>query len=617
MPPPSSPPPAATAASEKNNVAAVVWRHAEQTPDRVALVVPPADPRIPLDEAECVTFAELARRSAIFAAGMHDVGLRPGDRIALLAPVSVDFYALALAMFSRHLVAVLIDGAMARRRIVAALTASRAKAVVSVQRVLKWWPMIPALWGRRRIAVDIASARFGVQPLATWLRDESHTMPETWPAERTTAALIGFTSGSTGTPKGADRPHGTLIAQHRALVEEFPPAVDDVDMPCFPAVALHNLCAGTPTVLPPGDLRHPAKIDAARVVAAMHKWNVTSISGAPAYMAHLMAHLAKCRDMMAPAEPDAKPSSVLALPALRRIVVGGAAVPVPLAARIIDLFPDADARIVYGSTEAEPIASVSMRDAVAHSSAPKAALPTTATAAVVGAGGGHGGYLVGTEADAATVTIVALESSPPVDGVVENWAVPLGVPGEWLVCGSHVVERYVENPTATAETKWRDAQGRVWHRTGDVGWRDGEGRLWLLGRVADAVSIGGKTWWPYPIESAAQMIPGVRYAAFVADPRPAPTAAVGGAVLVAELAAELAANDFSGPVGSAGPLNSGPARRESVVAALSALLDSFGLANNVSIALISTMPTDARHNSRIDRHAVRRWLLASRPSLGS
>ncbi|PJB40619.1 MAG: hypothetical protein CO108_14375, partial [Deltaproteobacteria bacterium CG_4_9_14_3_um_filter_63_12] len=47
--------------------------------------------------------------------------------------------------------------------------------------------------------------------------------------------------GSTGRPKGANRAHDILVAQHLALSAQFPAADDEVDMPCFAVIPLHNL----------------------------------------------------------------------------------------------------------------------------------------------------------------------------------------------------------------------------------------------------------------------------------------------------------------------------------------------------------------------------------------
>ena len=91
--------------------------------------------------------------------------------------------------------------------------------------------------------------------ISYWLRPTSRR--PSWPQVPDQSALISFTSGSTGRPKGADRTHSILLAQHDALQAHAPGREGEIDMPCFPAVVLHNLSCGISSVVPPIDLRHP------------------------------------------------------------------------------------------------------------------------------------------------------------------------------------------------------------------------------------------------------------------------------------------------------------------------------------------------------------------------
>jgi olefin beta-lactone synthetase len=104
-------------------------------------------------------------------------------------------------------------------------------------------------------------------------------------------ALITYTSGTTGRPKGSDRTHDLLIEQHLALSEHFPTQEDDVDMPCFPVVTLHNLAEGVSTVMPCVDFAAPSEVNASVVVDQARRAKVTRISGAPAYLSAISRHL--------------------------------------------------------------------------------------------------------------------------------------------------------------------------------------------------------------------------------------------------------------------------------------------------------------------------------------
>jgi acyl-CoA synthetase (AMP-forming)/AMP-acid ligase II len=132
--------------------------------------------------------------------------------------------------------------------------------------------------------------------------------------------------------------------------------------------------------------------------------------------------------------------------------------------------------VVYGSTEAEPMAFASMRE-------------------VVEAPGE--GYLVGRPIPQLRLKL-ARET------------------GEILVTGPHVIRRYLDNEQANRETKLKDAYGRIWHRTGDQGRFDSSGRVWITGRIKDQVAIAGLMQPNYVLEQRLEELPGVSRAAVLA-----------------------------------------------------------------------------------------------------
>jgi acyl-CoA synthetase (AMP-forming)/AMP-acid ligase II len=516
------------------NVADIVLKRARDLGDRTALVVP----RTGADgHAEVIAFRGLAERVDELAAGLAREGLRAGDRVLLVAPVSVDFYALAIAVLVLGGTVVLIDGALGARRALAALRASGPRFVVGARAAVRLWPLLPPTWRARRFTSDAAcvGAR-GLDVLAVRGAPERPVIARGDDDE----ALLTFTSGSSGRPKGADRTHGILVAQHRALVDEAPHGDDDVDMTCFPAVALHNLCCGMTTVLPPIDLRHPAGADGARVVRAIERWGVTRLSAAPAFHERVVEALEKA---------DRR------LVGLRAVAIGGAPVRRSLAERLVARYPSARAMALYGSTEAEPIASAPL-DEVAREEGE--------------------GYLAGHTASVAEVELLRLPERPPplgADGVAPFRTGADG-DGEVVVRGPHVNRRYVGDDASNRALKLRDPRGGVWHRTGDLARRDARGRLWLTGRAADVVTHAGRAVAPFVVEAAVDALPGVRASALVAHPR-----APEGELLVVADGAE------------------GGSRARG-------WLDAHGL-RRLPLHAVASLPVDARHESKIDRARLR------------
>lgn len=78
---------------------------------------------------------------------------------------------------------------------------------------------------------------------------------------------------------------------------------------------------------------------------------------------------------------------------------------------------------------------------------------------------------------------------------------------EIQVAGDHVNTGYLD-PARDTETKVHE-DGIIWHRTGDIGRLDEQGRLWLLGRVGDQVMTDKGVQYPFAVETAARMWPGV------------------------------------------------------------------------------------------------------------
>jgi acyl-CoA synthetase (AMP-forming)/AMP-acid ligase II len=523
------------------NVSQLVLDRARTLGERTALVVPRLDgPDAGAradGHAEVVSFRGLSERVDALAAGLAREGLRAGDRVLIVAPVSVDFYATAIASLALGATVVLLDGALGARRALVALRAARPRVVVGARAALRLWPLLPPTWRARRFTCDAPCA--GTRPLTALSVQDA---PPVSPADRgeNGEALLTFTSGSTGRPKGADRTHGILIAQHHALVDEAPHASDDVDMTCFPAVALHNLCCGMTTVFAPIDLRRPASADGARVVRAMERWGVTRVSGAPAFYGRVLE--AMSRD-------DLRSTRI------RTLVAGGAPVGRSLAAGLVERFPEARAIVVYGSTEAEPIASAPLADVVSERGE---------------------GYLVGAPAPVAEVEVVQLPAQPP--ALDARGMAPFRAgddrDGEVVVRGPHVNRRYVGDDASTRALKVRDPRGGVWHRTGDLARRDARGRLWLTGRVSDLVHHRGRALAPFAVEAELNELPGVRASALVSHPR-----APEGELLVVQ----------RGPGGAA------RART---------WLEEHGL-GAVPVHAIASLPVDARHQSKIDRARLR------------
>lgn len=153
-----------------------------------------------------------------------------------------------------------------------------------------------------------------------------------------------------------------------------------------------------------------------------------------------------------------------------------------------------------------------------------------------------------------------------------------GPTGEIQVHAPHMLAGY--------DRLWRtDAGARAggpaeeWHRTGDVGHLDAQGRLWVEGRLPHIVTTAEGVVTPVGVELAAQRAGAPRAAAVGVGPRGTQQL-----VVVAE--------------GQPGPL---------VDPALAAAVRREVGHPVAAVLAVPALPTDIRHNAKIDRARVARW----------
>jgi len=415
------------------------------------------------------SYAELDARAAALADTWTAQGLTAGDRVLLAVGLDADLYAALAALWSIGAVAVFPEPALGLAGLKHAVAATNPRGLL-VNGLYRLLLLVPAI---RKIPLKLKSSpeRGGgpAKPVEGQGTRSQTSIPSPAPPPpfgRSPSpsqggvatdlppdhpALISFTSGSTGTPKAIVRSHGFLAAQDRAVAPLI--AGDgEIDLVAFPVFVVANLGQGITSLLPNWSLRAPARAKGAAIRAYAERHGVTRLLLSPA----IAEALAK----------SGMPAGV------HTLFTGGGPVFPDLIERIRAASPTLRIVSVYGSTEAEPIA---------HSDA---ADVTPADRAAMRAGAG---LLAGTPAEAARVRIRD---------------------DEILVAGDHVVQAYLD-PAHDITTKLRDADGIVWHRTGDGGRFDGEGRLWLRGRIGGRVA----GHWPFEIEAPARFWPGVRRAA--------------------------------------------------------------------------------------------------------
>jgi olefin beta-lactone synthetase len=432
-----------------------------------------------------MTFAELEQAAAAMSAALFQTGLRPGDSVLLLHPMSVELYVVLIALFRAGLVAVFLDPSAGRSHLDECCRVHPPRGFIGSRRAHLLRFVSPAL---RRVPMKFSVNR--PVPGASTLRSDLRAADSSpiHSCDTDTPALIRFTSGSTGSPKAAMRTHGFLVEQQRVLARSLRLEPEEMDLTTLPVFVLANLAAGVASLIADADHRALEASDPAKIIRQIGRHRPQRFSTSPALLERLAAHCVATRTR---------------LNGLEKVFTGGGPVFPDLLDQLNSIAPQADIVAVYGSTEAEPIAHIA-RNEMDGSDRDRMR-------------SGHG-LLAGFPDEAVHLRILC-EDARPLSGEVTAAELDLvcaaaGQPGQIVVSGPHVQPGYL-NGTGDAETKFA-VNGTIWHKTGDAGYLDAHGRLWLLGRCSARIQDRHGGLHPFQVECAARQHPGVRRTALVA-----------------------------------------------------------------------------------------------------
>jgi len=505
------------------------------------------------DRPLVVSWRLLARRVREIAAGLHAVGVRRGDRVALLVQPGPTLTALVYACLRLGAVVVVADAGLGVRGLSRAERGAQPDYVVGETRGLAaaralGWPGV-------RIAAEplpaTARAALGVAHRLTDVAELGRSgvlPPEPGPHDE---AAVLFTSGSTGPAKGVVYTHAQLSAVRDALAAHFDVTPETGLVTGFAPFALLGPALGTRSATPRMDVSAPRTLTARAVAEAA--------AASDARIAFLSP--AAILNVVATADALTGPDRA-ALAKIRTFLSTGAPVSERLLASTAALMPHATAHTPYGMTECLLVTDVTLEGIRAAAAAPDA------------------GVCVGVPVPGVQVRISALDPDGAATGEPGTEA---GVLGEVVVSAPHLKQRY-DRLWLTDRAAERETGPGRWHRTGDVGHLDAAGRLWIEGRLAHVLTTPDGPLAPVGPEQHVERVAAVRRAAVVG----VGPAGVQQAVAVVEL--------------RAAPRRAGLADAE-----LAAAVRAAAAVPLAAVLVVPAMPTDVRHNSKIDRTRLAAW----------
>ncbi|GGS45682.1 class I adenylate-forming enzyme family protein [Actinokineospora fastidiosa] len=427
------------------NTAEALWRHASATPDRVAL----------LGGGDVWTYRELRDRVAAVAGHLREVGVRPGDRVLLVAPSVPEFVG---AYYGVHAV-----GAIA----VTANTMSTGPELehigtdAGVVFVLSWDGVGQAP-GRAAEALGVPCLPL-VPGLVGFDRGGAVETPPATPADATAAIL--YTSGTTGRPKGAQLTHGNLEASGAILRASHGITAADRGATALPLFHVYGqACVMNVAMQAGASLALLARFEPSAMLSLLRETEPTFLAGVPT-MWNALLHAAGA-------------GGAGEFAGLRHASSGGASLPAEVMRAFEERFGCAILE-AYGLTET--CGAATYQDPGRPYKPGHVGIPLPGCAIAIRDEGG---------AD-----------------------LPAGEVGEVHISGPVVMKGYWNRPDATAEVL-RDG----WLRTGDLGTLDADGDLRIVDRKKDMMIRGGYNVYPSEVEEVLYGHPDIVEAAVVSVP---------------------------------------------------------------------------------------------------
>ena len=413
-----------------------------------------------------LSFAELDARVNRMANALDGLGVRAGDRVALMFSNDWRFLEALFGPMRLGAVAVPLNTRMgddALRYVVE--DAEAAVVVANAAMAERAHAVAGALPGVRHLVVDGAAAGVNAVAYEPLLAAAAPTRPR----RRTTPDEIcmqPYTSGSTGKPKGVLLAHGGQVWNADILRKAI--LCDAAERALIAVPLFHkNAMAGAvkPFLLGGGSLAILPGFDAREVIRAIERYRVTYLTGVPAMYKMILA------------EPEALARHDVS--SVRYAVCGSAEVPDELLEDFKRVFPGADIAESYGLTEGGPVPVTNTRWGLKRRGSCGLAFPGC-DVRIVGAAGGDAGP----------------------DEV-----------GELLTRNPGVAAGYWKRPAVWAQ-KFRDG----WLHTGDLMRRDADGFHYFVGRKDDMINVAGENVYPKEVEDLLLRHPNLRDAAVVPAP---------------------------------------------------------------------------------------------------
>lgn len=276
-------------------------------------------------EARTLTYDDFRSEVCAVARGLQRVGLKPGDRIGILALNRAEYLTVTFGAVLAAMVPVPLS---------VKLPAETLAGILAMDKV--------ALMFAERTFAPLVPERTRAISFEDGYRDFLDIGPfEPLPVSADQVSMQPYTSGSTGLPKGVLLTHGGQLWAAETLVTHRRLRPGDRGILAAPLYHKNALVAVKTALASGGSSVLVPRFEASGYARAIGDWGVTMLTGVPTMMRMLLDD---------PNLPEAK-----ALGGVRLISMGSSPASERLLADLARRFPGAEIHLNYGVTEGGPI----------------------------------------------------------------------------------------------------------------------------------------------------------------------------------------------------------------------------------------------------------------------
>ncbi len=413
-----------------NNLASKLIKNCENIPDKICLI----------QKDTKITYSELYNMVSNFKTHLEIKGIKKGQKVLVLVPMSIKLYVTLLAVWAIGAIPCFMDAGFIKSGM-HKNDFDNINAVIGITKYIMYSNINKNL---RKLKIKI-----NVNKIEK-MSDKELKIVE---VEKEYPAILTYTSGTTGKPKIAERTHEFLGYQGEILEKTINYEDMDIEISSVPIFTLSNINVGITTVITDGNFSNLGKSNPKKIVEQIINENVNRVMAAPGLLNVIIDYCIK---------------NNIKIGRVKKVFSGGGAIFIDFINKLKIVFPNAEIITIYGSTEAEPIAELNINEITEND-----------LERIKNGYGILAGNIVGVE-DCKTIKTGIKEIGRLTSNEFINLQQELG---EIVVYGKNVLKGYV-NGIGDKENKF-EVDGKIYHRTGDLGMFDEKGRLWLRGRIKE------------------------------------------------------------------------------------------------------------------------------------